>query len=62
MFSTIMKRLFYILALCGLLVPVVGMAWKVPDESLQYSVRYKWGFLDANACVVKVTTQGDPAG
>ncbi len=61
MFSTIMKRLFYILALCGLLVPVVGMAWKVPDESLHYSVRYKWGFLDANAGVVKLTTQGDPA-
>lgn len=36
-------------------------AWSVPDETLHYSVNFKWGFIDANAGVATLTTQNNPA-
>lgn len=37
-----------------------ALAWNVPDESLRYNVRYKWGFINANAGVATLTTRNIP--
>lgn len=36
-------------------------AWSVPDETLHYSVNFKWGFIDANAGVATLSTFNNPA-
>lgn len=35
-------------------------AWEVPDETLHYSVRFKWGVIDANVGIATVTTHNIP--
>lgn len=37
-------------------------AWTVPDETLHYSVNFKWGFIDANAGVATLATHNNPEG
>lgn len=37
-------------------------AWSVPDETLHYSVNFKWGFIDANAGVATLSTTNNPDG
>jgi len=36
-------------------------AWTVPDETLHYEVRFKWGFINANAGIAELKTVTDPA-
>lgn len=36
-------------------------AWTVPDETLHYSVRFKWGLIDANVGVAKLQTYNIPS-
>ncbi len=36
-------------------------AWNVPDETLHYSVRFKWGLIDANVGVAKLQTYNIPS-
>lgn len=50
-----------ILALSLLCAAASALAWTVPDETLRYSVRYKWGLIDANAGVATIQTVNDPA-
>ena len=50
-----------ILALSLLFATACAAAWTVPDETLRYAVRYKWGLIDANAGVATLTTANDPA-
>lgn len=54
-----MKKLG-IIALSLMCVAAAG-AWTVPDETLHYGVRYKWGLIDAHAGVAKLTTVNDRA-
>ncbi len=55
-----MKRIAQsLLALCTTLLM---SAWTVPDESLNYGVRFKWGFIDANVGIATLTTHNDIAG
>lgn len=35
-------------------------AWSVPNETLHYSVNFKWGFIDANAGVATLSTFNNP--
>lgn len=35
-------------------------AWTVPDETLRYSVNFKWGLIDANAGVATLSTENIP--
>lgn len=37
-------------------------AWTVPDETLHYSVNFKWGFIDANAGIASLSTHNNPDG
>lgn len=58
-----MKKIF----LLGLTAIVASAAmnmkaWSVPDETLHYSVNFKWGFIDANAGVATLTTFNNPDG
>lgn len=39
---------------------VAGSYGMVPDETLHYSVRFKWGLIDANVGVATVTTRNLP--
>lgn len=55
-----MKRLLYLMAVIMLSVPAVLRAWTVPDETLRYEVRFKWGFIDANAGVAELSTYNIP--
>lgn len=55
-----MKRLFYLVVTVMALLPAIAMAWMVPDEVLHYNVRFKWGFIDANAGIVELTTRNIP--
>lgn len=54
-----MKKLG-ILAL-SLFATAVAGAWNVPDETLNYGVRYRWGLIDANAGVATLSTMNNPA-
>ena len=54
-----MKK-FGILTL-SLLSAFAAGAWTVPDETLHYGVRYKWGLIDANAGIATLTTVNNPA-
>ncbi|MDE7120354.1 MAG: DUF3108 domain-containing protein [Muribaculaceae bacterium] len=55
-----MKRLILVFAVLAALVPLISGAWTVPDETLRYRIKYKWGFLDANAGVATITTEKLP--
>ena len=46
-----------ILLACGI---SAALAWRVPDETLHYSVRFKWGLIDANVGVAKLSTYNIP--
>ena len=46
------------MAVAGLSMTV--KAWTVPDETLRYSVNFKWGLIDANAGVATLTTENIP--
>lgn len=35
-------------------------AWEIPDETLHYSVRFKWGLIDANVGIATVATRNIP--
>lgn len=39
---------------------VMACAWEVPDETLHYSVRFKWGLIDANVGIATVSTRNIP--
>lgn len=45
--------------LLALLIPLLASAWIVPDETLHYSVRFKWGLIDANVGIARITTCND---
>ncbi len=45
----------------SLMTAAAAGAWTVPDETLHYGVRYKWGLIDANAGVATLTTVNNPA-
>ncbi len=47
-------------ALALLALPSIAKAWTVPDETLNYSVRFKWGFIDANVGIATLTTYNIP--
>lgn len=34
--------------------------WNVPDETLHYNVRFKWGIIDANVGIATLSTHSDP--
>lgn len=55
-----MRRLFYILSAIALAFPLTLLAWTVPNETLHYSIRWQWGFIDANAGVAKLSTYNIP--
>lgn len=40
---------------------LTSSAWNVPDETLQYSVRFKWGLIDANVGIAKLQTYNIPS-
>lgn len=42
-------------------MPFAAGAWNVPDETLNYSVHYRWGFINANAGTVTLSTVNNPA-
>ena len=47
--------------LTALLTAIPGAnAWTVPDEELHYSVRFKWGLIDAYVGIAKVSTCNIP--
>lgn len=46
--------------LISYIFPAVAGAWNVPDETLHYSVNFKWGFIDANAGVATLSTRNNP--
>lgn len=55
-----MKKSF-ILLLTALLTAITGAnAWTVPDEELHYSVRFKWGLINAYVGVAKLSTFNTP--
>lgn len=41
-------------------IPALASAWTVPDETLHYAVRFKWGFIDANVGIATVATRNIP--
>lgn len=56
-----MKRLLFIFVFVAILGAAATRAWNVPDEILHYEVRFKWGFIDANAGIAELKTVTDPA-
>lgn len=54
-----MKRIIH--TLLTILIPAYVLAWNVPDETLRYSVRFKWGLIDANVGIATITTSNNPA-
>ncbi len=55
-----MKKNWFI-TFAVLFVSFTLSAWNVPDETLRYSVRFKWGLIDANAGVATLSTVNNPA-
>ncbi|MDE6284045.1 MAG: DUF3108 domain-containing protein [Muribaculaceae bacterium] len=55
-----MKKFFTLLASVALGMSMTVSAWNVPDETLQYDVHFKWGFISANAGVATLSTQNLP--
>lgn len=56
-----MKRfLSAILILLNTCIWFNASAWTVPDETLHYSVRFRWGLIDANVGVAKLSTYNIP--
>lgn len=49
------------LAFVALLGASAMKAWDVPNETLHYEVRFKWGFINANAGIAELKTVTDPA-
>ena len=39
---------------------VSAAGWTVPDETLHYSVRFKWGLIDANVGIATISTRNIP--
>lgn len=56
----LMRRFILAAAAAVALAPLAARAWTVPDETLQYQINYKWGFIDANAGVATVTAENVP--
>jgi len=56
-----MKRLLFIMFFAAILGAAATRAWDVPDETLHYEVRFKWGFIDANAGIAELKTVTDTA-
>ena len=54
-----MKRAFN--TILSIALPLLALAWTVPDETLHYGVRFHWGLIDANVGIAKVTTSNNPA-
>lgn len=54
-----MKRVLQ--SISAMLIPLMTFAWAIPDETLHYSVRFKWGLIDANVGIAKITTCNDIA-
>lgn len=43
-----------------MMFPFLVKGWTVPDETLHYSVNFRWGFIDANAGIATLTTRNLP--
>lgn len=55
-----MKKLFVVIGTMAAAMAITMKAWTVPDETLHYSVNFKWGLIDANAGVATLTTENLP--
>ena len=55
-----MKHLLLIFCLALTTTVSSATAWIIPDEVLHYSVRFKWGLVDANVGVAKLSTRNIP--
>ncbi len=55
-----MRKMFVITALVIVAMAMSVRAWTVPDETLHYSVNFKWGLIDANAGIATLTTENIP--
>ncbi len=56
----IVKKIAAAALIAASLIPASASAWNVPDESLSYSVRFRWGFIDANVGIAQLSTQNIP--
>lgn len=55
-----MKKILMILSAILAALSMTVSAWTVPDETLRYSVNFKWGLIDANAGVATLSTENIP--
>lgn len=52
-----MKKIFMMIGAAVASMAMTAGAWTVPDETLHYSVNFKWGLIDANAGIATLTTE-----
>lgn len=55
-----MKAKIRLIAFVAALFPLVLSAWPIPNEVLHYSVRFKWGLIDANVGIARISTYNIP--
>lgn len=55
-----MKKFIPFVMAAAFVLPSAVSAWNVPDETLHYTIHYKWGFLDADAGVATLSTRTFP--
>ena len=55
-----MKKIFMVIGAAVASMAVAANAWTVPDETLRYSVNFKWGLIDANAGIATLETENLP--
>ena len=55
-----MKAQIRLMAFVAALLPLALSAWTIPDETLHYSVRFKWGLIDANVGIAQISTYNIP--
>lgn len=55
-----MKAKLRLMALVATLYPLMLTAWTLPNETLHYSVRFKWGLIDANVGIASISTYNIP--
>lgn len=55
-----MKKILMTIGMGLVSMAVTVGAWTVPDETLHYSVNFKWGLIDANAGIATLTTENMP--
>lgn len=55
-----MKKILMTISMGLVSMAVTVGAWTVPDETLHYSVNFKWGLIDANAGIATLTTENMP--